>query len=154
MDFSLAALKLSCGALKDAVQAPATTPPPPSASSSSPASAPSTSASTLFGILFQRAWLQGVLVSAAEEGEGRSFVLDDGTGLVELCLTKEILQHEQLAAGMYVMVVGQFLPGAGDLPLIKVHKVVDLSPNPDSEAIWYLEVIEAYRLFYQSPLED
>lgn len=30
----------------------------------------------------------------------------------------------------------------------QVHKIVDLSAFPDREAMWYLEVIEAYKLFY------
>lgn len=30
----------------------------------------------------------------------------------------------------------------------QVHKIVDLSSCPDREAMWHLEVIEAYKLFY------
>jgi hypothetical protein len=30
----------------------------------------------------------------------------------------------------------------------QVHKIVDLSPFPDREAMWYVKVIEAYKLFY------
>ncbi|CAA6662877.1 unnamed protein product [Spirodela intermedia] len=155
MDYSLAALKLFCGQLKDAAESPATTPPSTSAASSC-SSATAAASSTLFGILFQRAWLQGVLVAAADVGIGERgrFVLDDGTGLVVLSLSKENQQHDDWAVGMYVMAVGQFVPRAGDIPLVKVHKMVNLSPHPDREAIWHLEVIEAYKLFYQSLPED
>lgn len=31
----------------------------------------------------------------------------------------------------------------------QVHKAVDLSAFPDREVMWYLEVLEAYKLFYQ-----
>ncbi|KAB1202067.1 hypothetical protein CJ030_MR8G018160 [Morella rubra] len=53
--------------------------------------------------------------------------------------------------GMYVMVVGGYSARAGEPPMIVVHKIVDLSPFPDREALWYLEVMEAYKLFY-SPM--
>nr|GEV45263.1 RecQ-mediated genome instability protein 2 [Tanacetum cinerariifolium] len=36
----------------------------------------------------------------------------------------------------------------------KVHKIVDLSAFPHREAMWYLEVLEAYMLFYQSSIEE
>ena len=40
----------------------------------------------------------------------------------------------------------------------QIHKMVDLSASPDREAMWYLEVLEAYKLFYQrlidGPLHD
>ncbi|OAY66292.1 hypothetical protein ACMD2_06364 [Ananas comosus] len=141
MDYSLAALKLFCCHLND-VQ--------PSSSSSSSSSS-SAAAMTLFGILFQRAWLQGVLLSG--HGDGR-FLLDDGSGVVELSLSPES-QPQEWKKGMYVMVVGPFtaLQSANALPLIKVHKIVDLSPYPDREAMWHLEVIEACKLFYLRSLE-
>ncbi|KAL6967114.1 hypothetical protein U1Q18_032917 [Sarracenia purpurea var. burkii] len=55
---------------------------------------------------------------------------------------------------MYVMVVGGFFIRTGDIPMIQVHKMVDLSPFPDREAMWYLEVMEAYKLFYQPISEE
>ncbi|KAH7661215.1 RecQ-mediated genome instability protein 2 [Dioscorea alata] len=129
MDYSLAALKLFCGQLRSARQDNST----------------SSSANVLLGILFQRAWLQGVLISGSEEGR---FLLDDGTGVVELSLSSEF-QPQDWKIGLYVMVVGMYnaLP-VGGLPLIKVHKIVDLSACPDREAMWQLEVIEAYKFFY------
>ncbi|XP_058074981.1 uncharacterized protein LOC131223560 [Magnolia sinica] len=132
MDYSLAALKLFCVQLKDA--RPTVTP----------------SAMTLGSILFQRAWLQGILVSDMEEG---CFVLDDGSGTVELSLSNEF-RHQEWKTGMYVMVVGIYVIRTIDQPFIKVHKIVDLSSFPDREALWYLEVIEAYKLFYQPSLEE
>ncbi|KAG6486019.1 hypothetical protein ZIOFF_054589 [Zingiber officinale] len=32
--------------------------------------------------------------------------------------------------------------------ILQVHKIVDLSEQPDREAMWNLEVIEAHKLFY------
>ncbi|XP_057955741.1 uncharacterized protein LOC131149368 isoform X2 [Malania oleifera] len=55
---------------------------------------------------------------------------------------------------MYVMVVGACFVSTGEPPMIKVHKMVDLSPFPDREAMWYLEVMEAYKLFYQPLFEE
>ncbi|XP_078437422.1 recQ-mediated instability-like protein [Wolffia australiana] len=148
MDYSLAALKLFCSQLKEAAESPANP-------TSTPLLTP-TASSALYGILFQRAWIQGVLVAAADLGAGERgrFVLDDGTGLAVLSLSKENQQHDDWAVGMYVMAVGQFVPRTGDLPLLKVHKMVDLSAHPDREAVWHLEVVEAYKLFYQSLPED
>ncbi|KAF9684612.1 hypothetical protein SADUNF_Sadunf04G0136600 [Salix dunnii] len=132
MDYSLAALKLLCVQLKDASETP------------------SQNALTLGGILFQRAWLQGILVS--NDGEGR-LLLDDGTGVIELCLSADFrLRHWDL--GMYVMVIGGYFVRPGETPMVKVHKMVDLSAYPDREAMWYLEVMEAYKLFYQPLIED
>ncbi|CAL5212211.1 unnamed protein product [Lathyrus oleraceus] len=135
MDYSLAALKLLCSQLKEAREV---------------SSGSLQNSFTLGPILFQRAWLQGVLVSS--DGGG-PFLLDDGTGVIELSLSGEFRQR-QLKVGMYVMVVGgYFLRAAGEPSVIKVHKIVDLSSSPNREAMWYLEVIEAYKLFYQ-PLMD
>ncbi|KAI5599947.1 hypothetical protein POPTR_002G256001v4 [Populus trichocarpa] len=73
MDYSLAALKLLRVQLKDTSETP------------------SQNALTLGGILFQRAWLQGILVS--NDGDGR-LLLDDGTGVIELCLSGDFrLRH-------------------------------------------------------------
>ncbi|KAF9596724.1 hypothetical protein IFM89_012923 [Coptis chinensis] len=132
MDYNLAALKLLSGQLKNARQ-----------SQSQDSSTPS--ALTLFGILFQRAWLQGILVSGSTE-QGH-FILDDGSGIIELSLSNEFRQRNW-KLGMYVMVVGAYSLRSGEPPVIKVHKMVDLSPFPDREAMWHLEVIEAYKLFY------
>ncbi|XVF19801.1 hypothetical protein REPUB_Repub11eG0142300 [Reevesia pubescens] len=132
MDYSLAALKLLCVQLKDARETP------------------SQNALTLGGILFQRTWLQGVLVSNDDDDH---LLLDDGTGIVELSLSDDFRQR-QWKKGMYVMVVGGYFVRTVDLPVIKVHKIVDLSQFPDREAMWYLEVFEAYKLFYQPLIEE
>ncbi|KAF6134325.1 hypothetical protein GIB67_005717 [Kingdonia uniflora] len=97
MDYNLAALKLFCGQLKDARE------------TSSP------SAMTFRGILFQRAWLQGVLVSCGNNAG--HFVLDDGTGVIDIFVMNA--QHEW-KIGMYVMVVGAFILRIGEAPMIKV----------------------------------
>ncbi|EOY33612.1 Uncharacterized protein TCM_041541 [Theobroma cacao] len=98
MDYSLAALKLLCGQLKDARETP------------------SQNALTLGGILFQRAWLQGILISNDDDDR---LLLDDGTGIVELSLSGDFRQR-QWKKGMYVMVVGGYFVRTGDLPVIKV----------------------------------
>ncbi|KAJ9188748.1 hypothetical protein P3X46_000115 [Hevea brasiliensis] len=132
MDYSLAALKLLCVQLTDARETP------------------SQNALTLGGILFQRAWLQGILVS--KDGDGR-LLLDDGTGVIQLSLSGDF-RLRRWDIGMYVMVIGGYFVGTGESPMIKVHKIVDLSPFPDREAMWYLEVMEAYKLFYQPLIEE
>nr|KYP68623.1 hypothetical protein KK1_022256 [Cajanus cajan] len=93
----------------------------------------------------------GLLVSAS--ADGAPLLLDDGTGLIELSLTGEF-RHHHWKPGMYVMVVGGYVARAGELPMIKVHKIVDLSSSPDRDAMWYLEVVEAYKLFYQPLVEE
>lgn len=74
MDYSLAALKVMCGHLRKAKE---TT---------------SQNAFTLGGVLFQRAWLQGVLV-ASDDDQGR-FLLDDGTGVIHLSLSGDFLHRD------------------------------------------------------------
>ncbi|KAK2643509.1 hypothetical protein Ddye_025272 [Dipteronia dyeriana] len=133
MDYSLAAVKVVCAQLKHARQTL------------------SQNAVTLGGILFQRAWLQGVLISSPDD-DGK-LLLDDGTGVIQLSLGGEFLLR-QWNPGMYVMVVGGYIVRTDVPPMIKVHKIVDLSAFPDREAMWYLEVIEAYKLFYQPLIED
>ncbi|KAL3828525.1 hypothetical protein ACJIZ3_017327 [Penstemon smallii] len=136
MDYSLAALKLQCVQLSSARQ---TT---------------TQNGFTLGGILFQRAWLQGILVSAPSPSDsGGKFLLDDGTGIIELLLSADF-RSRNWETGMYIMVVGGYFVRAGDLPVIKVHKIVDLSAFPDRESMWYLEVIEAFKLFYSPLFEE
>ncbi|KAI3461343.1 hypothetical protein Pfo_018006 [Paulownia fortunei] len=138
MDYSLAALKLLCVQLRSARQTP------------------SQNAFTLGGILFQRAWLQGILVSvpsSSDSGGSGRFLLDDATGVIELLLSSDF-RSRRWEAGMYILVVGGYFVRAGDLPMIKVHKIVDLSPFPDRESMWYLEVMEALKLFYQPLFEE
>lgn len=67
MDYNLAAVKVVCSQLKEARQ------------TASP------KRMTLGGILFQRVWLQGVLVWASADSQ--KFILDDGTGLLHLHLS-------------------------------------------------------------------
>ncbi|XP_068646695.1 uncharacterized protein [Aristolochia californica] len=130
MDYSLAALKLLCLQLKSARERPSSSPP----------------SLTLGSIVFQRVWLQGVLVSASEQNR---FLLDDGSDVIELFLPNDF-KHKEWKVGMYVMVVGACVIRPADPPVIKVHKIVDLSPFADREAMWYLEVIEAHKMFYET----
>lgn len=135
MDYNLAALKVTCLQLKTARQLH------------------SQSGASLNGILFQRAWLQGILVtSPTDDGDGR-YLLDDGTGLIELFMIGDvrtrkfeigsfIFSHISfnslllylifsyimcVCAGMYLMVVGVFCVRDGDVPLLKV--IILSGPN-------------------------
>ncbi|CAA3020646.1 Hypothetical predicted protein [Olea europaea subsp. europaea] len=137
MDYSLGALKLLCIQLKNARQAP------------------SPKAFTLGGILFQRAWLQGVLIStpSSSHSGGEGFHLDDGTGVIELLLSGD-LRNRNWETGMYLMVVGFYSIGNDGTSVLKVHKMVDLSPFPDRESMWYLEVIEVFKMFYQPIFQE
>ncbi|KAM0996730.1 hypothetical protein ACFX13_006735 [Malus domestica] len=131
MDYNLAALKLLCVQLKDATE-------------------DTKNAMELHGIAFQRAWLQGILVHVFDDGE--RLLLDDGTGVIELSLRPE-LRHRTWKIGMYVMTVGRYTLRKNEPPMIQVHKMVDLSDSHDREAMWYLEVMEAYNLFYRRLME-
>ncbi|KAL5580211.1 hypothetical protein UlMin_012653 [Ulmus minor] len=134
MDYKLAALKLFCINLKDARETPG-----------------QKNTLTLGGILFQRVWLQGLLVSISPAGD--RLLLDDGTGLIHLCLSSDLRQRPW-KIGMYVMVVGAYAVRTDQPPLIRVHKIVDLSAFPNREAMWYLEVMEAYELFYEPLVKE
>ncbi|KAE8037629.1 hypothetical protein FH972_010203 [Carpinus fangiana] len=98
----------------------------------------------------------GVLVSAPDENNDIEvpLLLDDGTGVVKLILSSADFRLCTWKAGMYVMVIGGYSAGAVEPPVIKVHKIVDLSAIPDREAMWYLEVMEAYKLFYGLLIEE
>ncbi|XP_074319068.1 uncharacterized protein LOC141655995 [Silene latifolia] len=144
MDFKLAALKLTVAQLKEAIP------------HHSPASSFTLGNG---GVLFQRAWLQGLLVSNDINNATNSpprFLLDDGTGIVELVSINNQFSQANWQNGMYVMVVGTYVDRSDkhELPLIRIHKLVDLSAFPDREAMWYLEVIEAYRMFYVPFIEE
>ncbi|XP_022152886.1 uncharacterized protein LOC111020510 isoform X2 [Momordica charantia] len=97
MDYSLAALKVLCAQLTGARPTP------------------SQHAATLGGILFQRAWLQGILVSV--DKHNARLVLDDGTGTVELSLSRDF-RLRPWNLGMYVMVVGAFVIRPNEPPII------------------------------------
>lgn len=132
MDYSLAALKVLSIQLKDARETA------------------SQKGLTLGGILFQRAWLQGLLVSSSPDGN--SLLLDDGTGVIHLSLTPDFRLRPwnvgntfsllfflpfchylslswffsslnlsfSSSSGKYVMVVGAYDLRSGEIPTIKV----------------------------------
>ncbi|XP_024366845.1 uncharacterized protein [Physcomitrium patens] len=127
MDYSLAAVKMFISHLKPA----------------KPATELTQNGGTAFAIgslVFQRAWLQGVLVQGADKG---SFFLQDGTGSIPLQMGAESWKP-----GMYVLVVGAYLIGADGSPFVLVHKIVDLSSSPGRDKFWRLEVAEVHNLFY------
>ncbi|KAF0927423.1 hypothetical protein E2562_032728 [Oryza meyeriana var. granulata] len=138
MDYSLAALKLFGCQLAGATEA----------SSSDGTS----QAQMLYGIRFQRVWLQGVVVLADYRVGAGHLLLDDGSSVAEITLTPKEAEGQPWREGMYVMVIGSYsgkdsLPRA-NRPVIKAHKLVDLSAQPDREAMWYMEVAEAFNFFY------
>ena len=81
MDYKLAAVKVLCAQLKEARQ-----------------TASQKGSMTLGGILFQRAWLQGILVGGG--GGGDSLFLDDGTALCLLSLTPDLLRLRSWTPGI------------------------------------------------------
>ncbi|KAG0608879.1 hypothetical protein M758_8G140100 [Ceratodon purpureus] len=127
MDYSVAAVKMYVTHLKPAKPAKELT-------------SNGGSAFAIGSLIFQRVWLQGVLV---QESENTSLSLQDGTGVLPLQIGQEALKP-----GMYVLVVGAYLLGADGSPYLLVHKIVDLSSNPDRDTFWRLEVAEIHKLFY------
>ncbi|BAH92315.1 uncharacterized LOC9270058 [Oryza sativa Japonica Group] len=140
MDYTLAALKLFGCQLAGATEAP-------------PSESDGTSqAQMLYGIRFQRVWLQGVVVLADYRDGAGHILVDDGSCVAEITLTPKEAEGQPWREGMYVMVLGSYsgkesLPRA-NRPVIKVHKLVDLSAQPDRESMWYMEVVEAFNFFY------
>ncbi|CAI9778366.1 unnamed protein product [Fraxinus pennsylvanica] len=100
-------------------------------------------------------WAKGVLVSipSSSDSGGGGFHLDDGTGVIELQLFGDF-RSRNWETGMYVMVVGFYSVRDDGTSAVKVHKMVDLSPFPDRESMWYLEVIEVFKMFYQPLFQD
>eukprot|EP00245_Coleochaete_scutata_P011783 TRINITY_DN4447_c0_g1_i1.p1 TRINITY_DN4447_c0_g1~~TRINITY_DN4447_c0_g1_i1.p1 ORF type:complete len:140 (-),score=24.08 TRINITY_DN4447_c0_g1_i1:297-716(-) len=98
-------------------------------------------------LIFQRVWLQGTIVATSQPGR---VVLDDGSGTVELDVSKQ--EHPQSwMPGMYIMVVGLLTHHRNASEKhVKAHKIVDLSSAPDREPLWTLEVIEAHQKFYNT----
>lgn len=137
MDYTLAALKIFASQLADSTEAPS--------------SDGSSASQMLFNIRFQRAWVQGVILSANydETGGGR-LLLDDGSCVADLFVSPKEAEGRLWRAGMYVMVIGAYIAPESkeNYPAVKVHKIVDLSSEPDREAMWYMEVAEAYNFFY------
>ncbi|KAF0927424.1 hypothetical protein E2562_032728 [Oryza meyeriana var. granulata] len=110
MDYSLAALKLFGCQLAGATEA----------SSSDGTS----QAQMLYGIRFQRVWLQGVVVLADYRVGAGHLLLDDGSSVAEITLTPKEAEGQPWREGMYVMVIGSYsgkdsLPRA-NRPVIKV----------------------------------
>ncbi|ESQ36047.1 hypothetical protein EUTSA_v10009077mg [Eutrema salsugineum] len=99
MDYSLAAVKMLISQLRDA----------------KPTS--SQNATALGGVLFQRAWLQGVLVFDQVISDGR-MVLDDGTGLVELGLCSDFA-HRQWKSGFGTIFISLLVFGLVTIVRIK-----------------------------------
>eukprot|EP00455_Lapot_gusevi_P023118 TRINITY_DN2403_c0_g1_i1.p1 TRINITY_DN2403_c0_g1~~TRINITY_DN2403_c0_g1_i1.p1 ORF type:complete len:150 (+),score=43.79 TRINITY_DN2403_c0_g1_i1:61-450(+) len=84
---------------------------------------------------FNRAFIQGVVTTVLS---GQAFLLDDGSGVV---LVRNRAQTA-VSPGAYLHVSGAF---RGDCVI--AYQIIDLSLNPNAEAIWFLEVIEYERLF-------
>eukprot|EP00243_Klebsormidium_subtile_P014094 TRINITY_DN9791_c0_g1_i1.p1 TRINITY_DN9791_c0_g1~~TRINITY_DN9791_c0_g1_i1.p1 ORF type:complete len:145 (-),score=33.94 TRINITY_DN9791_c0_g1_i1:282-716(-) len=98
------------------------------------------------GVAFQRVWLQGVLLASDEDLEEKFGALDDGTGVIELDMSKMGNVHT-LRPGAYILVIGPLTTDKDDGGhYVKVHKLVDLTSEPNRESIWFLEVIEADKM--------
>ncbi|KAM0889454.1 hypothetical protein ACQ4PT_027692 [Festuca glaucescens] len=136
MDYTLAALKLFGSQL--------------SGSTTAPDSEGSSAALMLFNIRFQRAWIQGVIVHADYSTDDGTLLLDDGSSVTELLLQGDDAKGQPWRPGMYVLIIGAYIAPDGSRPTVKVHKIVDLSAQPNREAMWYMEVAEAYDFFYAS----
>ncbi|TVU45662.1 hypothetical protein EJB05_05154, partial [Eragrostis curvula] len=109
---------------------------------------------------------QGVILSAEyKEGGDGVLLLDDGSCVAELFIAPKEAEGGSFRAGMYVMVIGAYIAAQSkdNYPALKsskghasltaqVHKIVDLSSQPDREAMWHMEVAEAYNLFYLTSL--
>ncbi|KAF6987534.1 hypothetical protein CFC21_005170 [Triticum aestivum] len=120
MDYSLAALKLLASQLEGST----------SFEGSSPAQ-----------------MLQGGVVRAdCTIGDARLFVDDGASSVTELMLRPEDAKGPW-RPGMYGLIIGAYIADWESLPMVKVHKIVDLSAQPDREAMWYMEVAEAYNFF-------
>lgn len=97
---------------------------------------------------FLRVWLQGVVVAnnvVAADGSSGSWLLDDGTGIARIVDA----QQPQPPVGSYAMALGRVAIVASSsssaLPdvVVKRHKHVDLTAQPNREALWAIEVAEA-----------
>ncbi|CAI9761548.1 unnamed protein product [Fraxinus pennsylvanica] len=78
--------------------------------------------------------LRGVLVSTLSSSGGGCFLLDDGTCIIELLLSGDF-GSRNWETGMYVTVIGVHFVHGGDNSVVKVHKMVDLSPFPERESV-------------------
>ncbi|CAD6214043.1 unnamed protein product [Miscanthus lutarioriparius] len=109
MDYTLAALKIFGSQLADCTEAPS--------------SEGSSAAQMLNGIRFQRAWIQGVILSADynEAGDGR-LLLDDGSCIADLFVLPKEAEGRYWRPGMYVMVIGAYIAAESkdNYPAIKV----------------------------------
>lgn len=93
---------------------------------------------------FNQIWVQGIVVLV--RADGNDFLLDDGTGIIEVTGVTKLVKDFNLHKGMYVMIAGK-LKSLGSLdqkqyPTIKVLKIADLSSNLHSEMLWMMEVID------------
>mmetsp|Transcript_20038 Transcript_20038/g.32878 ORF Transcript_20038/g.32878 Transcript_20038/m.32878 type:complete len:144 (+) Transcript_20038:66-497(+) len=94
---------------------------------------------------FQRVWIQGVIDI---DGKGSSWV-DDGTGRANLNMKKvQTVNPTQIVSGMYAVFVGNIRRNTDNSVILAVHQWVDLSADPDREALWMLDVIETQQKFY------
>jgi hypothetical protein len=93
----------------------------------------------------ERVWLQGVVVRIEREGEAEtSFWMDDGTGVVKVQLETLASKTHITGCGTYCLVVGNpVFDGTQGCMQIEAHSLVDLDEDPDSEAVWMLEVTDS-----------
>ncbi|XP_077866516.1 recQ-mediated genome instability protein 2-like [Saccoglossus kowalevskii] len=103
----------------------------------------------------QIAWLQGVVMETAEDGD---FSLSDNTGLAKIKITSEKLKKfmkdnkTDIKVGDYVMVIGNIIKN-GELPVVRAIKVTQITQNRNLyEKMWKLEVVDIQRHYKNSEL--
>jgi RecQ-mediated genome instability protein 2 len=95
-----------------------------------------------------KVWIQGVLISVRDEKDVTWYTVDDGTGVLAAKLSAAARQRvmtpgERGAPGDYVLIVGKVKAHAKLGRIVLLHTVIDLSAQPDREAVWSMQVIEA-----------
>ena len=112
---------------------------------------------------FQKAWVQGVVVRASDDRS--RLLLDDGTGppvevlVPPACVThahrstdrREVNALETTRPGSYVACAGTLVPATGSgwsraTRAVEADRLRDLSDEPAREAMWNVEVIEAFKV--------
>mmetsp|Transcript_23094 Transcript_23094/g.59187 ORF Transcript_23094/g.59187 Transcript_23094/m.59187 type:complete len:140 (-) Transcript_23094:62-481(-) len=97
-----------------------------------------------------KVWVQGILTSVRADKDVEWYTIDDGTGIVTAKLTatarmRVMTPGEDYAPGSYLLIMGKVKAHNRFGHIILLHTVIDLSSDPDREAIWIMQVIEAHK---------
>lgn len=114
---------------------------------------------TILGIACTRFWLQGIIVGLVPDGT--RCMIDDGTGVAAIDLRtfqKSIPNGmaQPLRLGNLIMVIGPLVrrsttlsptdSDADGVRTILAHQIIDVSAQPQQDSIWFLEVIEYWKI--------